>query len=160
MRTSRGIIMLSAIALAAACTDNAATSPKGSLLSGLSLSATNDSSPATPPPANDGPGVVHGTVLAQSQPGLSGDTLATAPRVADVKVTVYLAGQTSGEPGAQVASVTTGADGKFTLPSLDAGQYVVTFVPPASSGFNGVYVTGHISANSSQYPWWIILSKK
>jgi hypothetical protein len=130
------------------------------VLAGLNLTATNDSTPSNTPPDN-GSGIVHGTVLGQSQPGLTGDTLATAPRISGVVVTIYLAQAANGDtPGPQVASLTTGADGTFTLPLLDAGNYVVTFVPPANSGYNGVYVTGHVSSVSSNYPWWIVLSKQ
>jgi hypothetical protein len=160
MRSSQKVLILCAAAfLAAACGDNGPTSPGGGVLAGLNLTETNDSTPANTPPDN-GTGIVHGTVLGQSQPGLIGDTLATAPRIAGVVVTVYLPGSSSDTPGPQVATLTTGADGTFTLPALSAGNYVVTFVPPSGSGYNGVYVTGHVSSISATYPWWIVLSRK
>jgi hypothetical protein len=62
--------------------------------------------------------------------------------------------------GPAAATVTTGADGKFELPTLAGGTYVVTFNPPASSIYGGVWVTAATSATSNDWPWWVILWKK
>ena len=62
--------------------------------------------------------------------------------------------------GAAAATVTTGTHGKFQLPTLAGGTYVVTFTPPATSIYGGVWVTAATSANSNEHPWWVILWKK
>ena len=46
------------------------------------------------------------------------------------------------------------------LPTLPAGEYIVTFVPPANSPYHGGYVFGPLRENSSDYPWWVVLAKK
>lgn len=159
----RGIAAF-AVAIAIACSDSTGNTP-ASPLAGLAQATAKDSTGVPVPgnPSNTSPGIVKGTVLGPSAPGSEGDTLATAPKVANVMVTAYpVTGGTAGAPtlGPQAASVTTGADGKFALPSLNAGSYVVTFTPPASSVYSGVWVTGHISAASAAYPWWVVLPRK
>jgi hypothetical protein len=62
--------------------------------------------------------------------------------------------------GPAAASVVTGADGKFQLPTLPGGEYVVTFNPPASSIYAGVWVTATAFDGSSEWPWWVVLPKK
>ncbi|NUQ12035.1 MAG: hypothetical protein HUU26_06880 [Gemmatimonadaceae bacterium] len=62
--------------------------------------------------------------------------------------------------GAVEATVTTGADGKFQFPQLSGGEYVVTFTPPASTPYAGVWVTAFTSAQSDDWPWWVILPFK
>ena len=158
------VVAVAVVAFALACSETTENTP-ASPLAGLSQSTAKDSMGVPVPgnPSNTSPGVVKGTVLGPSAPGSGGDTLATAPKVANVVVTAYpVTGGTAGAPtlGPQAASVTTGADGKFTLPSLNAGSYVVTFTPPSSSVYSGVWVTGHISAASAAYPWWVVLPKK
>ena len=158
------LIAVFAGVMTVACSDTTENTP-ASPLAGLSQQAAKDSTGVPVPgnPSNTNPGIVKGTVLGPSTPGSGGDTLATAPKVANVVVTAYpVTGGTAGAPtlGPQAASVTTGADGKFTLPSLNAGSYVVTFTPPTSSVYSGVWVTGHISATSATYPWWVVLPKK
>lgn len=158
------VIAVAAAAIAMACSDATENTPP-SPLAGLSQSTAKDSTGVPVPgnPSNTGPGIVKGTVVGPSAPGSGGDTLATAPKIANVVVAVFpVTGGTAGSPtlGPQAASVTTGADGKFTLPSLNAGSYVVTFTPPSSSVYAGVWVTGHISAVSATYPWWVVLPKK
>ena len=95
-------------------------------------------------------------------PGSGGDTLSTSPRVSGVVVTAYpVLGGTQAEPdlGPAEQSVTTGSDGKFSL-TLSGGNYVVTFTPPASGIYGGVWVTASTSTTSNDWPWWVILWKK
>ena len=151
-----------AVALIAACSTDT-TAPVGGTLAGLKEAASHDSSVGVVGPGQTGPGSVHGTVLGQAPAGSGNDTLNTSPRVANVAVTIYQ--QTHGiegeiEPGAQVGAVTTDASGQWQTPTIPAGDYVVTFVPPAGSVYAGVYVTGHISAVSVNYQWWIVVPKK
>lgn len=95
--------------------------------------------------------------------GSGGDTLSTSPRVVGARIAAFqVTGGTPASPtlGPQVTSVTTGADGKFTTASIPGGNYVFTITPPAGSAYQGVWVTTHINAASSTWPWWIVLPKK
>jgi hypothetical protein len=158
-----------AVALAAAalvaCSDNP-TEPGNSPLAGLSQRDGADSTgnPLPQPPTTPTPGSFHGTVLGPSDPGAGNDSLATAPRVSGVVVTAYpVTGGTVGAPtlGPAEATVTTGADGKFQMPTLAGGEYVVTFNPPASSIYGGVWISQvFTSAQSNDWPWWVVLWKK
>jgi hypothetical protein len=146
----------------AACGADAVTPPSGnSPLAGLSLSATNDTSQGALRNGS-GAGAARGQVLEQAAPGATGDTLTVMPRIAGVKVTVYAGTAANGvlENAVEVGSTTTDASGAFTLPTLAAGEYTVTFVPPVTRGLNGAYVTAWISENSGKYPWWVVLSRK
>jgi hypothetical protein len=131
-------------------------------LAGLVASESNDTSHATPPQPSGEPGYFRGTVMAPGSPGGGGDTLATKPRIANVTVTIYPRVGTELPPkaGAEAGSVVTGADGLFQLPTLPAGEYIVTFVPPANSAYNGVYAFGPLNASSKDYPWWVTLPLK
>lgn len=162
----RTTAVAAAIALAGmvsmACSDSP-TQPAASPIAGLASATTKDSSgTAVPqPPASSTPGTFHGTVIGKSVAG-GGDTLATAPRLAGVKVTAYPttnAGAANPTLGAAAASVTTGADGQFALPELPGGAYVVTFTPPAGSGYSGQWVTATAYSGSGVYPWWVVLGR-
>jgi hypothetical protein len=100
--------------------------------------------------------------MAPGGPGGSGDTLATKPRIANVTVTIYprVGSDLPPQPGPEAGSVVTGADGLFQLPTLPAGEYIVTFVPPQNSLYAGVYVFGPLNAHSKDYPWWVTLPLK
>ena len=148
---------------AVACSDSP-TENENSPLAGLAQRDGKDSAgnPLPPPPTTPVPGGFHGTVLGPSVPGSGVDTLATAPRVSGVVVTAYrVTGGTQPNPelGPAERTVTTGADGKFAL-TLSGGDYVVTFNPPASSIYGGVWVTAATSTTSNEWPWWVILWKK
>lgn len=158
----RLIASLGVAAALVACGDNSPTLPDSSPLAGLSKTTTNDSSTTWDPATPSGPGYFHGTVLGPSAPGAGNDSLTTAPRISGVVVTIYDRQPGEGEvkTGEARGSVTTGADGKFTLPTLPAGEYVVTFVPPANSGYHGMYAFGPLNEKSSTYPWWVVLAKK
>ena len=150
-----------AVAVVIACGAGELAGPDGWPLTGLSKTAANDTSTGGHAPI--GPGYFHGTVTGSSASASGNDTLSTASRLAGVVVTIYerktdTADSVSvGEPR---GSVTTGADGEFTLPMLPAGSYVVTLVPPANSGFYGAYAFGPLRENSSEYPWRVVLAKK
>lgn len=150
-------------AVVVACSDDDPTGTNNSPLAGLQERDGNDSvgNPIPTPPAQPTPGIFRGTVLGPSTPGTGGDTLATAPRVAGVVVTAYprLNSNLPPEVGPAAATVTTGADGKFELPTL-TGEFVVTFTPPATSEYGGVWVTASTSTQSVDYPWWVVLWKK
>ena len=162
-RPAFAVLLAFTSGLAIACSDDP-TSPANDPLAGLSQRAGNDSAgnPLPPPPATPVAGGFHGTVLGPSTPGSSGDTLATAPRIAGVVVRAYkVTGGTQAEPelGPVEQTVTTGVDGKFAL-TLSGGNYVVTFTPPENSMYGGVWVTASTSATSNQWPWWVILWRK
>lgn len=146
---------MAATLLAAACTDGSGPNP--SPLDGLVQYAGTDSIGAPPPPATGNPtaGYFRGTVVGPSAPGAGNDSLATAPRIAGVTVSVYA--ELEGSP---VASVVTGADGRFVLPTLPGGHYAVTFTPPINSPYGGVWATAPIHAASHTHPWWVVLWKR
>lgn len=147
------------IALLGACAEK---SPTGidTILRGLSESQSNDTTGTVPPPpTNPTPGSFKGFVLG---PGTGPDTMATAPRLQHVAVTVYPhLGWSGSEPrvGAMAASMVTNANGEFASPTLPGGEYVVTFVPPAGSVYRGVYVTTTIHSGSSGGNWWVVLPR-
>jgi hypothetical protein len=159
VRSSRVAALLVATVFVVACGKDGPTVP-GSLLAGLNqVEAPGTSDSAT---AAGGPGFIHGTVVGGSF--VTGtDSVANALPLASVVVTIYprinLNSQTV-EMGPAAGSVTTGQDGKFTLPTVPAGIYVITFATPANSLYRGVYTTGPVSSISSQTPWFIFLAKK
>ena len=158
----KALAALVAVAAIAACSTDT-VEPNGSPLAGLDKSATGDTASVNHSPTGTGPGYFRGTVLGPSQPGSGNDSLNTAPRISGVVVTIYERKPVAGDTvavGDAKGSVTTGADGKFTLPTLPAGEYVVTFVPPANSPYHGSYAFGPLNEKSSTYPWWVVLAKK
>ena len=165
IRTPRFLLALALLAgLTLACSDDP-TGSNNSPLDGLAQRAGSDSlgNPLPEEPSTPTPGTFRGQVLAPCGNSCTGDTLATAPRVSGVVVKAYpVTGGTQASPtlGAVAATVTTGSDGKFQLPELAGGEYVVTFTPPSSSAYSGVWVTAHTSTQSDDYPWWVILPLK
>lgn len=168
LKTALAVVCVASLAIA--CAEKAVTPVEPSPLTGLQRAESTDSTGAPPPdsvtapPTDPSPGYVHGTVLGPSAPGAGNDSLNTAPRIAGVKVTAYprvppTAADTIGV-GPAVATVTTGADGKFQLPTLPGGEYLVTFVPPEGSMYGGVWVSGSINGRSGEWPWWVVLWKK
>ena len=160
---SRLALGLFAGALVACGSDNP-TASDDSPLAGLTKTEGRDSTGTSVPnpPTPGTPGYFRGTVLGPSVPGAGNDSLATAPRISGVVVTAYprLSDGVPPEVGAAAATVTTGSDGKFQLPTLSAGEYVVTFNPPSGSIYTGVWVTATAYAGSSEWPWWVVLPKK
>lgn len=158
--STRWTIGVLAVVAAAACADNPNTI-RPSVLRGLSQGESNDTVATTPPPpAEATPGSFHGYVLG---PGTGPDTMATAPRLQGVVVTVYpFLGGSGQEPivGEAVAAMTTDANGVFQSPTVPGGEYVVTFVPPENSIYRGVYVTTTIHDGSNSGNWWVVLPRK
>ncbi len=150
-------------ALAVACSD--ATGSENSPLAGLTQKTAADSvgNPVPGEPPAPTPGTFHGNVLGACASSCTGDTLATSPRASGVAVKAYkVTGGTASDPtlGSAEATVTTGSDGKFQFPQLSGGEYVVTFTPPSSSAYRGVWVTAHTSDQSDDRPWWVVLPRK
>jgi hypothetical protein len=154
--TRRAIpVTLLLAAFVVACTDTAG--PNASPLDGLTQYASTDSAGTTPPPpvGTPAPGYFQGNVVGPSAPGAGNDSLSTAPRVAGVTVTAYA--ELDGDP---VASVVTGADGRFALPTMPGGHYVVTFTPPPGSLYGGVWASAPIHGTSHTHLWWVVLWKR
>lgn len=155
------------------CADGS-TAIDSSPLDGLTRAASTDSGggppPTTPPPDSgatppvSGPGTFRGYVRGQSEPGTGPDTLASAPKLPNVRVTAYPRVQSSGADsirlGPEASSALTDANGEFRLAELPGGEYVVTFVPPEGSIYRGVYATATANSQSVNYPWWVVLPKK
>jgi hypothetical protein len=169
----RASSLVSLVVLIAACSDSTSTEREQSPLAGLSRSAASDSAgnappgtaadtaqavPSLPDSLNAGPGHFRGVV--RSSEGVSGpDTLAGSKRLADVKVVAFPR-QANGEPGAQVAAVTTNAQGEWQLPTMPSGNYIVTFTPPANSTYQGIWVIATAHPRSHEWPWWVTLPKR
>ena len=168
MSASLRAVLLGGAALVVAACDGMLGDPIRSPLDGLSYAVSADSAgnaPPDPPAGPSTPGYVHGTVVGPwDGAGSSDDSLANAPRIAGVTVAAYHLPEsgtvTPENIGEMVASALTGADGKFTLPTIDGGPYAVTFTPPAGSIYGGVWVTGTIHSGSHEFPWWVVLWKK
>jgi hypothetical protein len=166
MKAPLKLIAALGIALAAACAADPVTIPEGSPLAGLNETAVRDST--NQPIGNSGhvptgSGYFRGTVVAPALPGSGNDSLNTAPRIAGVVVTIYERKGDGDDPasvGDAKGTVTTGTDGKWTLPTLPAGDYVVTFVPPPGSGYHGAYGYGPLHQGSHEFQWWIVLARK
>ena len=118
-----------------------------------------------PPPPPATLGYFHGTVMGQwqgTQGGTLADSMAAMPKLANIRVDVYprLSARNPLAVGPLAASVLTDANGYFQIPTLAGGDYVVTFVPPAGSLYQGVWVTATANTHSSDWSWWVVLSKK
>lgn len=162
IRTAHARVLLAlAVVIAAAC-DSAVTAPDTSPLSGLVRAYAEDSTgtPVEPSEGTPGSGYFAGIVKGPSPVGTTGDTLGSAPRIANVVIRAYpLIGGTGGslELGPEVGTTTTDADGAFTFPLLSGGDYAVTFSPPAGSGYTGTWVLAHVDAQTHTHPWWVTL---
>ena len=146
------------VAIAAACADGPA-GPVGDPLAGLAVAERGDTASASPTSTPRSPGYFVGTVYGY-EPGP--DTLASAVRLEGARVTAYVRvdGSEGVTAGRQVASVLTNAQGHFQLPTLPGGEYVVTFVPAATSPYRGGWTTAEAWQQSGDSPWWIMLPRK
>ena len=152
------------VSMVAACSSDTTGPGTPSPIDGLQQPVARDSTgnPPPAPPLPTGDGQIRGTVVGQSSGG--GDTLATAPRLAGATITAYPLTSTNPQDilGPSVATVATGNDGKFTLPALPAGQYVITVEPATAqeATYHGQWIRATIYAQSGDHPWWVVLSKK
>lgn len=155
------LLVAASLAVITACSETPPTDISGSPLRDLVSAASNDTTGTVPPPpTSPTPGAFHGFVLGH---GTGPDTMATAPRLQNVAITVYPhLGFNGSQPsvGSAVAAMTTNASGEFQSPTLPGGDYVITFVPPDNSEYRGVYVTTTIHAGSSNGNWWVVLALK
>lgn len=152
-----------ALVLLTACESNGPTDASRSPLAGLARTTGMDSTGNAPPPATDlQDGYFRGRVLGASAPGAGDDSLETAPRLAGVTVHVYPrvnGDESNPELGPAIATMVTDANGDFETPVLTGGAYVVTFTPPESSEYSGVWVSAVAHSGSHEYPWWVVLPK-
>lgn len=135
-------------------------SPLDGLQESLALDSTGTLPPTPPLPTGDGQ--IRGTVLGKSS--AAGDTLATSPRLAGAAIGVFPVVRTDPQEtlGPEAASAVTGTDGKFTLPTLPTGQYVITIKPADADMalYMGQWIRTTIHSGSGDYPWWIVLAKR
>lgn len=165
-KTLGALLAVGIVTFATGCSgrDDLIQPPVLSPLAGLNESTARDSTGAVPPPANGDPqsGNISGTVLGPSPVGTSGDTLASAPRVSGVEITVYRVIDSNlpvypPQVGPPIATTMTDSDGKFSLPALPGGAVVVTFEPPSSGPYAGTWSSTVIHAGSGDHPWWVVL---
>lgn len=159
-RSSVALVFIAvAIAAAASCSDRDPAAPESDPLAGLAAATRGDSAPERPDSTPRGAGYFVGTLYGY-EPGR--DTLETAVRIEDARVTAFVRAEASGEvvAGRQVATVLTDAQGFFRLPTLPAGEYVVTFVPPSTSPYRGGWTIAEAWQQSGDSPWFIMLQRK
>lgn len=159
------VLIAASLLLALAACDDVAAPSNQSPFSGLTAASVSDSVGNTPPgaPATATPGYFRGTVLGPSAPGAGNDSLETAPRVVGARVAAFPVtggSQANPELGAEAAFAITDASGRFTLPTLPGGLYVVTITPTPTSPYGGVWVTATAHASSHEHPWWVVLWTK
>ena len=148
-----------AVLLAAACSDHDPAGPGNDPLAGLTEAERGDTATSPPPSVPRGPGHFVGTVYGYD-PGP--DTLASSVRLEGARVTAFVLVQTPDTvvAGRQAASVLTNAQGFFQLPTLPAGEYIVTFVPPAGSPYRGGWTVAEAWQQSGDSPWYIMLPRR
>lgn len=159
------VLFAASLLLALAACDSVSAPEIDSPFAGLTNAAVADSVGNLPPsaPATATPGYFRGTVLGPSAPGAGNDSLATAPRVVGARIAAFpVVSGTVSNPvlGAEAAAATTDAAGRFTLPTLPGGEYVVTITPLESGPYGGVWVRATAHAGSHEHPWWIVLWAK
>ena len=162
MTRCRLSFVLAAVALlatTASCSDSDPGAPAGDPLAGLTAATRGDTADARPTVAPSSPGHFVGTVYGYEA---GPDTLASAVRLDDVRVTAYVRAESAEGvvAGRQMAMVLTDAQGIFRLPTLPGGEYVVTFVPPATSPYRGGWTTAGAWQQSGDHPWHIMLPRR
>jgi hypothetical protein len=162
-----GIWLTVVLTAAAACSDSPGEPTPSNPLAGLVSKAAVDSTGngVNQPLSPQGSGSVRGTVLAPSAPGAGNDSLNTATRIAGVVIRIY---PVIGSPdvasptlGPLQATVTTDANGRFQTPVIDGtqGWHVLTFTPPAGSGYQAVWSRTQFWTQSADHPWWVTLPR-
>jgi hypothetical protein len=163
VRTS--LLSLLVAAAAIACGDSKSVAPDGGtnpLKDRVQLQSPDTArggSVSAPPSLGDG--YFRGVVRGYSQADLP-DTIKSAKSLANVAVTAYAAELTDGEPklGQAVASVTTSADGQFTLGILPGRLYAVTFVPAKGDPHESGWTLATVHPKSGDTPWTIMLRSR
>ena len=153
-------LTLALAALVAACGDDPSSPADGASLDGFVSAQRNDSTGGPPPDTvAEGPGRFKGIVRGYT-PGAV-DTTATLVVLGNVKVTAYEYEGTMNQPALRdpVAQTFSDLQGRFELPTLPGGNYVVTFVPPASSGYRPGWTIGWAWPRSGDNDWQIHLPK-
>ena len=158
----RALALLTALVFtAAACSDDS-SGPDSDPLAGLVAAERGDTAESPPNETPDGPGHFQGLVKGYT-PGVI-DTNSTIVPLADVRVTAYRNENTGvgtpPEAGDAVATTFSNASGAWALPTLPGGEYVVTFVPPASSDYRAGWTVGQAWSGSGAGQWQIHLPKK
>jgi hypothetical protein len=158
-RSSLGLVVIAVAIAAAGCSDREPTTSGRDPLAGLAAATRGDTAPAPPDSTPRGAGNFVGTVYGY-EPGR--DTLETAVKIEGARVTAFVRAEANGDvvAGRQVATVLTNDQGFFRMPTLPAGAYVVTFVPPSTSPYRGGWTTAEAWQQSGDSPWYIMLSRK
>ena len=149
----------------AACSAHDATGPGSDPLSGLVRSQAKDQggSPAdTAAPTgsvqNNGPGFFQGRVVGYTSTAT--DTVLDSQGLPGVTVSAYAQGSDGRAAGGALATTVSDASGGWTLPQVPGGSYVVTFVPAATSPYQGTWTVAYASPQSGTRAWWIMLPHK
>jgi hypothetical protein len=154
----RSFVTVLIMGLAMGCADQPSAPRSGDPLKDL----VRDTTSHTGPTEQSTPGYFRGTVCGQSAAGAT-DTMNTAPRIANVVVTIYSLGPKSTTDtlgvGPEVARTSTDASGQFQTPTLPGAFYIVTFTPPSGSPYHGVYVVAMAYTRSADLEWFIVLPK-
>lgn len=169
------MITVALASVAVACSNDTTTAPGTSLAnltlvgvdsgtgSGGSTGGTGSGGSTGGTTAGNGqPGYFRGRILGSVQnPG--NDSLTAAPALADVRVAIAarrVGASGALEAGPELGAATTNQNGEFQLPTVPAGEYVVTFLPPQSSLFDAGYSVSPLDGNSSSRPWTVVLRRK
>jgi len=167
IRFPRAGLLATVIAVAAACGDSPQAPTPSNPLNGVVAQSAVDSAGngIDQPLSPQGSGKVRGTVLAPSAPGAGNDSLNTATRIAGVVIRIY---PIIGSPdvatptlGPLEATVTTDANGRFETPVISGAQgwHVLTFTPPAGTGYQAVWSRTQFWSQSAERPWWVTLPR-
>lgn len=156
----RALALFAALVVAAACSDSPTSSADDRSLEGLVTLSLDDS--VNGPPDDtvpDGPGHFKGVVRGWD-PSVS-DTMASLVPLPNVRVTAYERDGTVQQPelGDPVAQTFSNQQGHWELPTVPGGEYIITFVPAASSGYRSGWTLGFAWPGSGNNTWGISLPK-
>lgn len=163
IRAAIGLVLACGLSYALACALPSSSSDEESPLAGLTEAAVvgADGRGIPQPTSPHGAGHVRGTLIGPSLPGAGDDSLETAPRIAGATIRIYpvIVGHSEGNElivGEEVASITTDANGQFETPVFEGGtEYVLTFLPPAGTGYAPVWARTIFWTTSHEWPWWV-----